>query len=341
MVDFNQFGSYKPGDPDDPQHCAECEAMLADALDETLSPKQQATFESHMAGCPSCSAMLAEAKRGLMWLEMLHTPRPEPPPDLMARILEITSVDAERQALSAARPDIVLGTTDYIRLPQPRTPNTLLGGPMMVPSGIPGSPYVALSSLPFKTRMAYTLRSLGQTMLQPRLAMTAAMAFFSIVLTLDLTGVRVRDLRLSSFKPSSIMRSAYEAKARVVRYSDNLRVVYELESRVRDLQRSTDDDGTTPAPQNSTPPPTSPQNSPQPGQQPGTKNKQNDDQNSDPAHKQAHPGPGGSSLRQPVGDGIRVAILKHPRLGCSPEYVVEASDFVALIPSMKQEGGLV
>jgi hypothetical protein len=69
-------------------------------------------------------------------------------------------------------------------------------------------------------------------MLQPRLAMTAAMAFFSIALTMNLTGVRLSQLRASDLKPSSILRSCYEAKAKVVRYSDNLRVVYELESRV-------------------------------------------------------------------------------------------------------------
>ena len=48
MADFNQFGSAKPsnlGGPGNSQHCAQCEAMLSDALDGTLSATDQATFD--------------------------------------------------------------------------------------------------------------------------------------------------------------------------------------------------------------------------------------------------------------------------------------------------------
>jgi hypothetical protein len=72
--------------------------------------------------------------------------------------------------------------------------------------------------------------------------MTAAMAFFSIALTLDLTGVRLQDLRASDLKPSSLSRDYHTANARVVRYYEGLRVVYELESRVHDLQSVSDGD---------------------------------------------------------------------------------------------------
>ena len=88
-------------------------------------------------------------------------------------------------------------------------------------------------------------------MLQPRLAMTAAMAFFSIALTMDLTGVRLQDLRTSDLRPSSLKRDFYSANARVVQYYEGLRVVYELESRVHDLQSAADSDapaGTQTAP---------------------------------------------------------------------------------------------
>ena len=70
--------------------------------------------------------------------------------------------------------------------------------------------------------------------------MTAAMAFFSVALTLNLTGIQSTDLRASDLRPSSITRSFAQANAHVVRYYDNLRVVYELESRVHDLQHTTD-----------------------------------------------------------------------------------------------------
>jgi hypothetical protein len=175
-------------------------------------------------------------------------------------------------------------------------------------------------------------------MLQPRLAMTAAMAFFSIALTLNLTGVRLSGLRASDLKPSSIMRSASQAKASVVRYTDNLRVVYELESRVRDLQRSSDDDGTsgsagstsTPANQNTPAPSQKPAGAPQPddqNQKPGSQ-KQN--------QKQTKPNPG-SSRRETPGGSIRLVEAVPPR--ALPPFSSPA--FVVLYPSVKQEGGLV
>jgi hypothetical protein len=74
--------------------------------------------------------------------------------------------------------------------------------------------------------------------------MTAAMAFFSIALTMNLTGVHPLSLRASDLQPGSLKRDFYAADARVVRYYEGLRVVYELESRVRDLQTASDTDAT-------------------------------------------------------------------------------------------------
>jgi hypothetical protein len=79
-------------------------------------------------------------------------------------------------------------------------------------------------------------------MMQPRLAMTAAMAFFSITLTLNLTGIHLSELKASDLSPSNLKHSFYHANASVVRYYDNLRVVYELESRVNELKQSGDDE---------------------------------------------------------------------------------------------------
>ena len=72
--------------------------------------------------------------------------------------------------------------------------------------------------------------------------MTAAMAFFSIALTLNLMGVRFDQIHTADLKPSNIRRNLYEAKASAVRYSDNLRVVRVLESRVDDMRQSNEDD---------------------------------------------------------------------------------------------------
>ncbi len=342
MADFNQFGSAKPGLAGDPQHCAQCEAMLIDALDGTLSPADQATFDLHMAGCLSCADMLADAQRGAAWMEMLQAPRPEPPANLLERIIAQTSgaqtsgqADAQTgsPADSKVYPPIAPGSAD--RVP-PRPPNTLLGHPMLVPSAaVPPAGFGHANVLPFRTRAAYGLRSLGQTMLQPRLAMTAAMAFFSIALTLNLTGIRLSQLRASDLKPSSILRSCYEAKAKVVRYSDNLRVVYELESRVRDLQHSPDDASQTG--QAGSPPAPTPQTDPaaKPGQKPA--GKQPDGQDHDQKQSRPRPNPG-SSRRETPGDSIRQA-GSFPRLYSLP---AGTEALVVLTPSRdKPEGGLV
>ena len=77
---------------------------------------------------------------------------------------------------------------------------------------------------------------------EPRLMMTAAMAFFSIALTLNLTGVRLSDLRLSNLRPTAV-RSFMErrltmASTPIIRYYDHLRLVYEVQSRMRELRRT-------------------------------------------------------------------------------------------------------
>ena len=73
MADARKFGSSKVlqfGDKTtgnrsgDSGHCAQCEAMLADALDGTLSAADQELFDAHMAQCGPCAQLLADAGRG-------------------------------------------------------------------------------------------------------------------------------------------------------------------------------------------------------------------------------------------------------------------------------------
>ena len=75
--------------------------------------------------------------------------------------------------------------------------------------------------------------------LQPKFAMSFAMAFFSISLVLNLAGFKIGDLRHLDLSPSAIVRGAYEAEGRVVKYYENIRFVYEVESRVQELKRAT------------------------------------------------------------------------------------------------------
>ena len=319
MADLNKFGSAKHSQFGDEQHCAKCEAMLVDALDGTLSDADQIAFDLHMVDCPSCAGMYADARRGADWMEMLKSPRPEPPVALLQRILDQTSNRA-----SETKQVIALGGNDFLRTPP--LPNTLLGHPGFASSPVAAGPYIPAKVLPFRSRVTAGLRSIGHTMLQPRFAMTAAMAFFSIALPLNLTGVRLSSLRASDFKPSSILRNCYETKARVARYSDNLQFVYQLESRVHDLQHS-DDNGLSSSP------------APSPAARLDKKDDNPQPNGQKPGQKQPHPGPGSSRREGPAGTPHFVHSPDEPS---RPADVLKA--FVVSLPSIsarRQEGGLV
>ena len=188
--------------------CGQWETLLADALDGMLKPEDAATFSAHMAVCPACAELFEEARRGREWLDFLST-EPEVPAGLLDRILAQTG------------PGQVEG---YGLIPAPSA-----GMPTLQPWQQPG--------------FAGQIRRFAQ----PRLLMTAAMAFFSIALTLNLTDVRLSSLRLSDLRPSSV-RSFMErrltmASTPIIRYYDHLRFVYEVESRMRELRRTTEVQG--------------------------------------------------------------------------------------------------
>ena len=188
--------------------CGQWETLLADALDGTLKPEDEATFSAHMAVCPSCAELFEEARRGREWLDFLST-EPEVPAGLLDKILAQTG------------PGQVEG---YGLIPAPSA-----GMPTLQPWQQPG--------------FAGQIRRFAQ----PRLLMTFAMAFFSIALTLNLTDVRLSSIRLSDLRPTAV-RSFMErrltmASTPIIRYYDHLRFVYEVESRMRELRRTTESEG--------------------------------------------------------------------------------------------------
>jgi hypothetical protein len=85
---------------------------------------------------------------------------------------------------------------------------------------------------------------LRKTVFEPRMALVAAMAFFSISLTLNLLGVKLTSFRASDLEPQAMRRAVTrqyaQANARVVHYYENLRIVYEVESRVHQLRQAAD-----------------------------------------------------------------------------------------------------
>ncbi len=85
----------------------------------------------------------------------------------------------------------------------------------------------------------------------PRFAMSFGMAFFSITLLLSIAGLHISDLRRLDLSSRGIAKTYYSTQARVIRYYENIRLVYEIESRVRDLRRvATPDKQQEPAPKN-------------------------------------------------------------------------------------------
>ena len=74
----------------------------------------------------------------------------------------------------------------------------------------------------------------------PRFAMSFGMAFFSITMLLNVAGFHLTDLRHIDFTSKGVTKLYYNTQARAVRYYENIRLVYEIESRVRDLRKAVD-----------------------------------------------------------------------------------------------------
>ncbi|MFL6427271.1 MAG: anti-sigma factor family protein [Acidobacteriaceae bacterium] len=207
--------------------CEAWEAMLADALDGTLDARDAEAFDAHSKGCAAgCGELLEEAKRGTEWLRFLRE-TPEAPEGLLEKIL--------------------VGT-----------------------SGVPNTPQLAASgavALPQQPWLGVSVGVLQRHVMESRILMTLAMAFFSIALTLNLTGVRLNQLKLSDLSPSALATSVshqfYTTSGHLMRYYSNMRIVYELESRVNEMRGSNNNNA--PAAQPATQQPQ--QQQPQPKQQ--------------------------------------------------------------------------
>jgi hypothetical protein len=77
------------------------------------------------------------------------------------------------------------------------------------------------------------------TVMQPRFAMSFGMAFFSITMLMNVLGIKVTSFRHVDLRPSAISHQYYETKGKLVKYYENMRLVYEIETRVNDIKRVT------------------------------------------------------------------------------------------------------
>ena len=182
--------------------CSEFDALLSEALDQRLTGEQLERFQAHARVCATCGPLLAEADAGLRWLHELV--EVDPPVTLVDNILAATS------GLDTAR---LHGTA------------------------------AAQTQISWLERMQAWASAVASPILgvakQPRFAMSFGMAFFSLSITMSMAGVKLGDLRHADLRPSAIKRNYYETSGRLVKYYENIRFVYELESRVRDFKRAT------------------------------------------------------------------------------------------------------
>lgn len=194
--------------------CSEFDALLSQAIDGTLSGDRLTAFEAHGRVCQVCGPLLQEAEAGHGWLKSLA--EVEPPADLVTNVLLRTSgvVTSRSRANAPARPTTVTWM-DRVR----------------DWAGMIYSPVVAAAR-------------------QPRFAMSFGMAFFTLSVTLGISGVKLSDLRHVDLRPSAIRRNYYETSGRVVKYYENIRFVYEIQARVRQFKEATAPAQAAPEPQN-------------------------------------------------------------------------------------------
>ncbi len=73
---------------------------------------------------------------------------------------------------------------------------------------------------------------------QPRFVMSFGMIFFSFSLGLSAMGVKATDVAKVDLRPSALRHAYNGAQIKVVKYYDNIRFVYEIESKLRELKRT-------------------------------------------------------------------------------------------------------
>ncbi|HEY3971420.1 MAG TPA: zf-HC2 domain-containing protein [Candidatus Sulfotelmatobacter sp.] len=182
--------------------CNEFDLLLSDAIDGVLTGTGLDRFHAHARICPLCGPLLAEAEAGRDWLKGLT--EVEPPASLVTNILaSTTGVDTQRLR-TAVRVQPRISWWEHVQA-------TLFGA---------------------------VLEPIWDIVRQPRFAMSFGMAFFALSVGLTVAGVKPADLRQISLRPAAIRHTYYATQARVVHYYENVRIVYEVESRVNELKRS-------------------------------------------------------------------------------------------------------
>jgi hypothetical protein len=182
--------------------CTEFEALLSEALDGQLSGPGKDRFEAHRRVCPVCGQLFAEAQAGQQWLHSVG--EVEPPATLVHNILAATTG--------------IESTRSQAATPKARRNQFAERARAWWDS--------------FFTPVAVFVR-------QPRFVMSFGMIFFSFSLALNAAGVKPADLAKIDLRPAALRHAYNGAQIWIIKHYDNIRFVYEIESRVREFKRAT------------------------------------------------------------------------------------------------------
>lgn len=170
-------------------YCAEFDNLLADYVDNTLTPEVRAVFEEHARSCAACGELLRDVTGAVSFMGRVADVTP--PADLVTRIAFQTPIGRTR-------------------------------GPLDTPG--------------FLSRMAAKWL---RPVLQPRLAMGMAMTILSFAMLEKCTGVHVQHIQATDLSPIRVWDGMEDrvirTKDRAVKYYENIRLVYDVETRLRDL----------------------------------------------------------------------------------------------------------
>lgn len=191
-----------PGETEHGIGCSEFETLLCEALDGDgqLSGARKESFEAHRRVCEVCGPLFADAQAGRQWLRSLE--EVEPPAQLVHNILVATSGVESRR----------LQTT-----PVRTTPLSERVREWWDSFFVPAAGFVR----------------------QPRFVMSFGMIFFSFSLALNAAGVKPADVARIDLRPKALRHTYNDLQVKAVKYYDNIRFVYEIESRVREIKRAT------------------------------------------------------------------------------------------------------
>lgn len=185
--------------------CAELEALICDYVDGTLAAPGRAGVERHLSACPACAELARDSAAAVDF--MARAAEVEPPPELITRIL-FEPPWAASGAGEGKRPARRLREPVLARLRE------WFGGRL-------------------------------HAVLQPRFAMGMAMTILSFSMLARYV-TPVRQLSAADLQPGKVWAAledrGYRAWTRSVKFYENLRFVYQIQSTLREWQQQQEEE---------------------------------------------------------------------------------------------------